>query len=318
MGKRLWLGIVILMLMLSTGCQLFSGTGGQAVEPTTFNPEYATLAALATQVYQTQSVVIPPTETPSPTIDPLLLASPTFTPLPGNIVITGIVEKPEYSILVTWEVTGEFPSGFRVVWTDQQGVPTFPESNSIVAGSSTSRSALITVDPGTIYYLRVCRFLYDACDIYSDLKIFAVMPYTPTPDINLQQTATSAAATLTKTAAAASSGTGGNSNSPSTDSIPFITWMVINKAGKAYIEWKDTGSAPLGYKLLYSKTSTKPTLGEKGVTYYVIQDPSARSAYVEGDDDTLYYYRICRATATGCGPYSLTYTFTFPEATPKP
>lgn len=308
MGKRIWLLTVIFILVFTAGCEIIPTPVPQETQPPQSGPslsDIATLSALATQIHQTPEEVVE-LESATPTPDAFAVI-PTNTPFPGSIVIKSIVEKSQDSALITWDVSGDFPSGFRVVWSDQQGLPTFPENNSLAVGSSTARSALINVVPGMIYYVRVCRFLYDSCDLYSDLGIFAFTPSTATPDLNPARTATAAAAIKTSTAAAVVKVTGTALNY---DPTLVITLVKGGADGKAYMAWTDKVGTTKGYKIVYSKTSTTPKLGTD--SYFYVTDSTARFAYVDGDSNTKYYYRICRYNGSTCTAYSATYTFTFP------
>ena len=314
MLKRLFAGVTICLLLFLAGCEFTAP--GQPAQPTQKvipDSDIATLSALSTQIYQaTQAAVIAPTLTPTlePTIDPALVS--TATSMPGDIVITSVTEKSQTSALVTWDVSGDFPSGFRVVWTDQQGNPTYPESNSLAVGSNTARSALISVNPGTIYYVRVCRYMYESCDLYSNLSIFAIPPSTATPDLSSAQTATAAAAIKTATAAAYVNKTS-TAAGTTTDPNFKITLVKGGETGKAYMTWTDSTNSPKGYKIVYSKTSTLPAIGSS--SFFYVGDPAARSAYVDGESGAKYYYRICRYDGSACTPYTPAYTFTFPTDT---
>lgn len=309
MGKRIWLITVVFILVFTAGCEFTPTEVPSETQPTQSGPslsDIATLSALSTQIHHTPEEGVN-LETPTPTIEGAGETTITNTPMPGSIVIKSIVEKSQDSALITWDVSGDFPSGFRVVWSDQQGLPTFPENNSLIVGSSTARSALINVVPGMIYYVRVCRYLKDTCDIYSDLGIFAFTPSTATPDLNPAKTATAAAAIKTSTAAAIIKKT---STALNYDPTLVITLMKGGEAGKAYMAWTDTVGTSKGYKIVFSKTSSTPTLGTGN--YFYVSDSAARSAYVDGDSNTKYYYRICRYNGSTCTAYSATYTFTFP------
>ncbi len=315
MAKRVLTGLIICMLLLMAGCELTPA--GQPVQPTQqgiSDSNIATLSAVSTQIYQaTQAAVLAPTLTPTAEI----IVEPTFTATattaPGTIVITSVTEKSQTSALVTWDVAGDFPSGFKVVWTDQQGNPTYPESNSLAVGSSTARSALISVNPGTIYYVRVCRYMYEACDIYSNLSIFAITPATATPDPGPAKTATAVAGIKTATAAALPINKTAAASGTTTDPNFKITLVKGGETGKAYMAWTDSSNSTKGYKIVYSKTSTTPTLGTS--SYFYVTDPAARSAYVDGESGTKYYYRVCRYDGSTCTSYTPTYTFTFPTDT---
>lgn len=304
MTRRIWLAMVILILLLTTGCELPAGLAPAAPTASISEVEIATLSALATQVNKTPDGIL---RLPTPTVTVEAPAPQggevNATSQPASIVITSITEKAAGQALINWEVQGEFPSGFKVVWTDVQGLPTFPENSSVAASSPNARSAQVTITPGTIYYVRVCRYLYGACDVYSDLGIFAFMPGTPTPNLSANATGTAAAKTKTPIA--------GLLKTATPDSGLLITLMKGGTDGKAYMSWTAKTPDTYGFKIVYSKTNSTPTYGTD--SYFFISDPKARSAYVDGASATKYYYRICRLSSTGtCAAYSPTYTYTFP------
>jgi len=304
MVKRTLFSIAIILMILITACDLFPASSPQAT-PTGFNEdEIATIVALSTQVNKpTDEIPQLPSITSTPGVYGQSGDSAEKTPLPGSIKLTGIKEKSSGTALITWEASGDFPSGFKIVWTDEQGNPTYPEDTSIAAVSSTARSAAFSVTPNKIYYVRVCRFLYDKCDIYSDLGIFAFAPPTATPR-------------PTKTSIPGGGGGSGGTVVPY-DPTLVITLMKGGETGKAYMAWTDKSTSSKGYMIVYSKTSTVPTFGTDSKFY--VSDPNARFAYVNGTSNTKYYYRICRYTGSTCGSYSAVFTYTFPPVhTPTP
>ncbi len=309
MGKRIWFLFVMIILTLSTGCgTLLSGIS----QPTSVGPsldEISTLSALATQANLTPtldlSIPLMPTSTPflelegqggeatSENISPED-NNPIKTAMPGEIKITGISQKSAGVAQINWDATGDFPFGFKIVFTDQQSYPTFPENSSVSVINSSSRVGFFTYSADRIYYVRVCRLIVDKCDIYSDLGIFAFAPPTATPK-------------PTKTASIVV-GSGGTS-------VPYDSTLTIDliksaSVGKAYFAWTDKSSSPKGYKIVYSSSSQVPTYGTD--PYFYIADSTVRSAYVDGSSNTKYYYRICRFDGTKCTAYSAVYTFTFP------
>ncbi len=309
MGKRIWLLLVIIVLTLSTGCStLLSGI----TQPTSAGPsldEISTLSALATQAYSTPtldlSIPLMPTSTPFLEVEGQGGEAtsensssgddnPIKTAIPGEIKITGITQKSPGVAQVNWDSSGEFPFGYKIVFTDVQSYPTYPESSYTSIYSPTAKTGLISYSPDRIYYVRVCRFIVDKCDIYSDLGIFAFAPPTATPK-----------PTKTTSNVVATGGT----------SVPYDSTLIIDLiksagTGKAYFAWTDKSSSPKGYKIVYSSSSQVPTYGTDA--YFYIADSTLRSAYIDGSSNTKYYYRICRFDGTKCTAYSAVYAFTFP------
>lgn len=305
MAKRLMIFIALFGLMLITGCAFFTVNTPQ---PGISDAELATLIANGTQQVLLSQPTTPPSETPLPVVEPTI----TKTTSPGSIVITSIVESGPGRAIISWDPIGDFPSGFKIVWTDVQGLPTFPENNSVYTSDPYARSSMISGVVGRIYYVRVCRFTGDQCDLYSNLGIFALTrtALTPLPTI----TARPADATATKQAALATSSGGGGGAGTAGMYIKILE-MKGGEDGKAYIKW-DSGYKPsAGFKIVYSKTSTTPTYGND--YYFNISDGTVRDAWVDGVQGSKYYYRICGYNGTKCEVYSPVFTYTFP-GTPPP
>ena len=301
MGKRIWLLFVIIVLALSTGCELnFTGTS-QGTPSGPSLDELSTLSALSTQAYTTPTLDVSISATPgldtsgqggqlpTETITP----KPTKTAAPGSIKILSITQKSPGVAIVKWEAVGDFPYGFKIVFTEVQSQPTYPGNNSTTISSASARAGVINYSPDRIYYVRVCRFMGNSCDIYSDLGIFAFAPPTKTPK-------------PTKTAAVGVV----NGTSVPYDPTLVITSVTGGSNGKAYFTWTDKSTSTKGYRIVYSTSTQTPTFGVDSNFY--ISDPKARSAYVDGSSATKYYYRICRYTGTACSEYSAVYTYTFP------
>jgi hypothetical protein len=101
----------------------------------------------------------------------------TKTPTPdvSSITLNPIVDEGSGSVTVKWIAEGSFPQGFKVVWSDVENQPTFPENDNYRVESPTDRQATIAgFESGKTYYFRVCRFLDGACDIYSNMRLIAL------------------------------------------------------------------------------------------------------------------------------------------------
>ncbi len=292
MGKRLLFTILVIGLLVFTACdEVPTATPSSDVS----DAEMATLIAIGTEAaVETEEIV--PTETPQPVIEP----TPTETEQPATITITSIVGTGPGKALVSWDAVGNFPEGFKVVWTDVQGLPTFPENTNVYVNDPYARSATISGETGKIYYVRVCRFLGGQCDSYSDLGIFAYQMAESTP----KPTATEKVApTATKKI---TPGSGGGTITPAIK----IVLMKGGEDGKAYIKWESNYSPSKGFKICYSTTNKNPTFDT--APYFYVSDKTKREAWVDGVPGTTYYYRICGYDGSKCENYSDTYTYKFP------
>lgn len=299
MAKKSMILIVLVGLLIFTGCDMLAPA---TVQPGISDAELATLVANASQQAAITPVVILPTDTPVPVLE----TAPASPVASGSITITSILETAPGRAIVSWDAVGDFLSGYKVVWTDVQGLPTFPEDTSVYTSDPYARSAMISGTTGRIYYVRVCRFTGDSCDLYSNLGIFAFLG-SSSP---VSATATKQAL-LTPLATYISGGSGSGTYIPSIK----IVEMSGGEDGKAYMRWETTVNPTKGFKILYSKTNATPTLGTD--PYFYVADNAARFAWVDGVQGTKYYYRICRFDGTKCEVYSPVYTYTFP-GTPAP
>ncbi len=231
------------------------------------------------------------------------------TPVNAVITITGIQQTEYGRAIVSWDAIGEFPYGFKLVWTTEQRYPSFPDDSSSFASDPNARSAMFAGAPGNIYYLRVCRFTGVICDVYSDLGIFAFNPSV--------KTATGVAVNKTVVPTKVVSGGGGGGSGATLTPVPTVKIVKVTggTTGKAYMEWTSDTNPTKGWKILYSTTNTLPVLGKD--SYYVVSSNTARSAYVDGKSNTKYYYRICKYNGSTC-EYSPVYTFTFPTFASTP
>jgi hypothetical protein len=209
-------------------------------------------------------------------------AVPTTAPADG-ITIKKVEEISTGQAKVTWAVTGIFPKGFKVVWSDSTSTPTYPGDSAVFAGSD-ARTATITGNPGTKYYIRVCKYNGSGCDFYSGKYTFT---FSGAPE--------------------------------STEAVSIaITGMSDKVIGAAYIEWSAAGSFPSGFKIAWSSSNPNPVYPpDAGGLWTYISDGGARSAVVEGTPGTTYYFRVCQYLGGSCGVYSDSYSFTF-ESEPVP
>ena len=306
MAKRISISLIVIALLILSGC-----TQGPAQAPQGLSDaDVATLVAVATQA----AVAPPESIQPTATVQAEGSSAPTRTPMPGSITITGIQETGTGKAIVSWEATGEFPAGFKVVWTNVQGLPTFPEDTSVFVGDPAARAAMISGKTGEIYYVRVCRFTGDGCDIYSNLGIFAYVMNALTPQPTI--TPRPADATATKQAAILTPKPTTSGWIPGTPGVWIdIVEMKGGEDGKAYMKWDSGYSPTAGFKILYSTTNKTPTYGTD--PYYYVGG-TVRQAWVDGIQGKTYYYRICGFNGTKCEVYSPVYTYKFPGTAPVP
>ena len=285
----------------------------------TFTPSYSTIQipTLIPAANTPVPLIVYVTATPFASSNSGVTATPvapysTPTPVISNasIVVTQVEDIGGGHAIVHWTPSGNFPSGYIVVWSTTNQNPVYPTDLNNYSGDPASRSALITAQIGKIYYLRVCRAVNNTCDVYSNLAIFALRNIPTATPVKTYSGSSSTSATSTSTAGSYdSSGTAVSSSSGIT-----ITSITESATGKAKIVWTATGTFSSGFDIVYSTSYTLPYVG--GYPYYIVSDSTARSAYVDGTTGTTYYYRVCRRSDTTCDIYSNSYTFAYSGTAP--
>jgi hypothetical protein len=69
-------------------------------------------------------------------------------------------EDPTIAHLV-WEATGNFPNGFKVLWSATNPEPTYPDGIdgfNYYSDPATTGGDTLALDIGTTYYVRVCKY----------------------------------------------------------------------------------------------------------------------------------------------------------------
>ncbi len=204
--------------------------------------------------------------------------APTSTKTVEWITITDVHDTSNGKAEVNWDGGGSFSKGFKIVWSSSTQTPTYPENDSVFVAGTSAWETIIAGNPGTNYYIRVCKYNGSSCVFYSDAYNFTF--------------AKAAVPTAVQ---------------PATISITSMTDKVV---GFAYINWDASGYLPSGFKIAYSETNPNPIYPGDSAVY--IDNSATRSAVVEGVPTHTYYYRICQYLGGICGSYSNTYTYTFP------
>lgn len=243
-----------------------------------------------------QANVIVVTSTPEP-------ATATPTEAPASLTLTSVVDNGSGSITVYWQATGSFPSGYELVWSASNTAPTFPADSSTYISDPAQTSALLHVDAGRIYYVRLCRYVEGTCDLYSNVGIVGseyptatatpvsiALPHNPPRPPVPQATSTGVSPSIT------------------------ITSIKTTAAGEARITWRATGDFPDGFLVMYVEGTIAPSYGD--YPYYTVSNGYARSTLVSGNYGSVYTFRVCRFTGTTCDTYSNAYQYTFIGVTP--
>lgn len=220
---------------------------------------------------------------------------PAVTTPPDSITVTNITDLGNGKATVYWDAVGNFPAGFKLVWSEKDVSPTFPQDDSIDVSDPAAKSAPFSGEFGKIYYIRICRFVNNACDLYSNLGIFAFFNPTPTiPSTSVVLPTNTPVITGTST--------------PDVSYI-IITSIVDAGLGKARIHWDAGGTYAYGFRIVYSRTHNPPVYGTD--QDYRIDNGAYRTAFLDGTPGATYYYRVCRFTGITCDLYSNVFTYTY-------
>jgi hypothetical protein len=286
MTKRILILILAGMLLLS-GC-------------ITKSPGTTVLVVTATPSVVQEQQVVYITATPN-----TAATNAVATAAGTSLKITNIVDNGGGLATIYWESVGDFPVGFELVWSDSNQSPSFPTDPSMYIGDPNKRSAQIQGDATKTYYVRICRYVNNSCDVYSNTGTISFTKPTATAAV---PTATSA---LLPPPPIYYPPTATPYSGP-----PFIKISSITYAGSATatVTWQAYGSFPEGFLILYVKGTAVPTYGD--YQYYSVPSGSKRSFTVYGTNDSTYTFVVCRWTGTTCDMNSPAVRYTFIQKSP--
>jgi len=220
---------------------------------------------------------------------------------------------PSSPVTVGWKAEGNFPEGFILTWSDDTAYPEPGLNGWAPVNDGEIREVQIMLENKTDHYFRICRVADAQCDGYSE-SILVEFPEVASLDTE-DQSGTKQA-TKTKEIKATVSGT----LTPQTASSVRITEITTDQEGTVHVNWKLDGSAPEGFRVLWSGQDRNPTY--PGSTAPLVKDPNARSLAVEGfNREIKYYFRVCVTKDDECVSYSDSWAYRVPAEvtkTPKP
>ena len=84
-----------------------------------------------------------------------------------------------------------------------------------------------------------------------------------------------------------------------------VTSITLAQDGNSHVAWILNGESPLGFKVVWSKTSS-PTYPTRDSDQYIyLGDPAVRSSEITAfNGDGTYYVRVCEYLGGKCGVYS--------------
>ncbi len=223
------------------------------------------------------------------------------TPEPGlAITIKSIQSAGNGKATISWDASGSFPSGFKVVWSETTSEPVYPGNANVALSSASVRSAVIDGTPGKKVNFRVCRFNGNKCDYYSNSYAFTFTGTAVT---------TSIAPTASKAPTATSSGR----------SITIIS-IGDRKIGTSTVVWIINGSFTSGFIVVWSDSTNTPVYPGNDNKYANLEERElAQSAVAYGIPGKTYTFRVCEYIGDNiCGIYSNSYRFTYNGATATP
>jgi hypothetical protein len=229
------------------------------------------------------------TPTRKETIIPL-----TSTPTGNYIELINISDRRIGKATVFWRMHGDTVNSFRVVYSETNPNPTYPNDKYEYGqntGSPYAETAFIYGTPGHTYYVRVCE--------YTDIELDGCINYTNT----VQFTFNIATITPSKTI-----------------SNNLITLGVGSVGeGTARVTWYTQKDYPNGFEIIWSSVVTMPDYPYNNSIH---ANNSDRSIVVYGEPGTRYYYRICGYIGNVCDDYSASieyiYSYKAPAFTPTP
>lgn len=208
---------------------------------------------------------------------PAATPTPTATPTPAQsngIVLSGSLAG--YTGKFSWSVTGvDVSKGFKLVRSTSTQQPTYPGSEAQYVDTN-ARSTTWEMGGGKTYYVRICAYRDGSCDSYSN--------------------------TVTLTTPAKTSDSGG-----------LVNGTVSANLSGTTLSWTITGTAPKGYKVVYSLNPDPVYPNRAGDNYLYISDPadmSASMSELSSMQSGKNYIRVCKYTGGGCTDYSGTVTYT--------
>lgn len=103
------------------------------------------------------------TKTPTPT------SVPTATPDSSTINLHTIDDEGCDAVRLYWTPSGDFPEGFKIVWSDVHANPVFPGDEAYYESASDATTVFLDgFELGTTYHFRICKFYEGACRVYSN------------------------------------------------------------------------------------------------------------------------------------------------------
>lgn len=170
--------------------------------------------------------------------------------------------KVDKGISFSWSISGiAATKGFKLVKSSSAN-PVYPGSDYQYISEPAARSYTWNITDGQTYHFRICTYTGSGCDSYSN-------------DITVSAPSVSAGPK------------------------PSGTLSLVHGSGSNF-SWTLNGSAPLGYKLVWS---ADPAPVYPGSDYQYYSDPATTTGSITTDAGT-YHVRVCLYAGGSCTGYS--------------
>lgn len=205
-----------------------------------------------------------PGESAAPPAPTAVAVKPTATTDATTILIATITDKAGGEATITWAASGDFPQGFKVMYSPTNKQPNLRDT-VVAVSDGTKRSTLVEGKPSTTYYFRVCKYDGSKCVVTSPTYTFAFAAIAENP--------------------------------------AFVLFAddTVTDPGRVLLEWDALSPAPAELVVLwtYPDTPVYPTHAQAvvggGATSY---DATTLSPGVD------YNFRLCKSTGSYCTEYS--------------
>jgi len=199
---------------------------------------------------------------------------PTATQDAADILIATIVDTSVGKAVITWGASGQFPEGFRVLYSASDDTPDLNDT-VVTVSDSAARSAEVSGIPNTQYYFRVCKYVAGSCVVYSPVVTFKF------------------AAPLEDAA------------------FDLSVDGTVTDLGNVGLTWAALDPAPAGLLVLWKVSPAVPAYPAD--VKMQIANGAATSCLITGlTSGTTYNFRLCKFDGQICTAYSTTASATAP------
>lgn len=219
---------------------------------------------------------------------------------------------PDGAITVRWEAEGDFGEGFMMAWDPTNPAPMPGQHGWVAITDSEVREVQVKLTEKVPHYFRICHVKDNVCDVFSE-TIKVVFPTDEMEGVNEEDQQVTKTLVATPTLAE-------DAPTPTATTAPQaeiqIESITTSDDGIVTVSWKVlSGSAPLGFRVNWSHTTTNPTDKDEGMK---VPDENARSVEIEGfGRGNEYSFSVCQLTVDGCTGTSAGVTYKVPPEPTK-